>query len=193
MGNVSKIKKYNLEEETKQLKEMGLSYESIAETLKENHPKITDLKALSNMSVMRYFDGEEENAIISGIDQGDSPVNNLVNEFQNEVRDIHKRSLKLCDRAETLLDEIEKSDDDLLKLKAIKEVRDSYDQLRKNYESLIKFGDNRIKAIQNVNLKKEIYVKNMLVGVTKNLCDSCRRKISKELEKYIEVEDNNAS
>ncbi len=37
MGNVSKIKKYELEDEARQLKDMGLSYEDISKTLKDNH------------------------------------------------------------------------------------------------------------------------------------------------------------
>ena len=185
MGNVSKLKKYNLEEEAQQLKDMGYSYEKIAETLKDNHPQIGDIKALSSMSIMRYFDSEEENSITEVIETGGNPVSNLVTEFQEEIRDIHRKSERLANRAEAIFDEIEAGDDNLLKLKALKETRDSYDQLRKNYESLIKFGDNRIKSIQNVNLKKEIHVKNMLVGLTKNLCDECRRKISEELEKFL--------
>jgi len=185
MGNKSKIKKYELEDEARQLKTMGLSYEDIASTLKENHSKIADLKSLSSMSVMRYFDGESEDGVLIDIDQGENPVSSLVCEFQDEIRSIHKRSNTLCDKAESLLDKVELSDDDFLTLKAIKEVRDSYDHLRKNYESLMRFGDNRIKAIQNVNLKKEVHVKNMLVGVTRHLCDGCRRKISEELEKYL--------
>jgi len=185
MGNVSKIKKYELEDEARQLKDMGLSYEDISKQLKDNHSKIADLRALSAMSVMRYFDGETEDGVLVELDQGENPVSNLVCEFQDEVRLIHKKGNSLCTRAEKLLDKLETSDDDLLTLKAIKEVRDSYADLRKNYESLIKFGDNRFKAIQNVNLKKEVHVHNMLVGVTRNLCDECRRKISEELEKYL--------
>lgn len=186
MGNVSKIKKYDLEEEAKQLKDMGLSYEDIATSLKNNHSQIADIKALSSMSVMRYFDSESENGVIMDINQGNNPVSDLIVEFQDVIRDIHKKSNKLCDRAEKILDKLELSDDDLLTLKAIKEVGDRYDQLRRNYESLMKFGDNRIKAIQNVNLKKEIHVHNLLVGVTRHLCGKCRRKISEELEKLIE-------
>jgi len=185
MANVSKIRKYGLEEEAQQLKEMGYSYQDIANTLKNNHPKIEDLKSLSNMSVMRYFDTETENTVVEIVETGGNPVSDLVLEFQNEIRDIHRKSERLAIRAEKILDKIEGGKDDALKLKALKETRDSYDQLRKNYESLLRFGDNRIKSIQNVNLKKEVHVKNMLVGLTKNLCDECRRKISEELEKFL--------
>ena len=188
MTKENKISRYNLEDEAQQLRDMGNSYKVIADTLKRNHPKILDIQKLSPMAVMRYFDSLEEQKLQEELDVGKDPVKDLTEEFCNSVRDINQRSEAIYHRSIRLLDKLEKDGaDSMVILKAIKEVRDSLAEERKNMVALKQYGEKRSLVINNVNLKKEIHVKNMLLSFSKDLnkelCPKCRAKLPKVLEK----------
>ena len=190
MTNISKIEKYNLEDETKQLKEMRYTNEEIAKRLRDNHPEIKDLKKLSGMSVGRYFRSVAENKIEKSVEEGGDPVKDFIDEFRVSIENINKKTEDLYNKTMKILDDIESnSKDDHLRLKAVKEARDSLEQMRKNKVSLIQYGERRTGDIYNVNLKKEYHVKNMLLNFSRELCPKCRSKIPKLFElKEIEEE-----
>ena len=182
MSKENKIIRFNLEEEARQLRELGHSYTSIGKTLAKNHPKIKALQKLSPMSVMRFFDADEQRKIKEQVDQGGNPVKDLTEEFCGAVRDINERSEALYRRSIRILDKMETNNkDDALLLKAVKETRDSLAQLLKNMVALKQFGEKRSMNIQNINLKKEIHVKNMLMSFSRDLneelCPNCRAKM----------------
>jgi uncharacterized phage infection (PIP) family protein YhgE len=177
-----KIIKYNLQDEVNQLKTAGMAYQEIASTIKGNHPEIADLSNLSAMAIQRYFSSEQEKDIEKSVKAGENPVMDFLEEYRKEMKDINRKSNLLYEKSMQLLNSIDQSDDDFLKLKAIKEVRDNLDMLRKNQVSLVEYGEKKTSTIYNVNLKKEIHVKNMLIAFNKNLCSKCRLKIAELLE-----------
>jgi len=183
MTKEHKIIKYNLEDEVQQLQDAGMSYIEIARVIKQNHPTIEDLGNLSAMSIQRYLASKDEREIQEQLDEGKDPIEDFVEEYRKSMHHINIKSEELYKRSLRLLDTLEQSDDDIMKLKAIKEVRDSLDLLRKNQVSLVQFGDKKTNTIYNVNLKKEIHVKNLLMNFNKELCPKCRLKIAELLEK----------
>ena len=187
MVKPSKIRKHNLEEETYQLKDMKYSNQEIAKLLKENHPDIKDISNLSGMSVGRFFRSEAQQDIEVSVKEGGDPIKDFVEEYREAIEDINRKTNELYDKTMKILDDIEsKSNSDALRLKAVKEARDSLEQMRKNKVSLIQYGERRSGDIYNVNLKKEYYVKNMLLHVSRNLCPKCRAEFPKLI---LELED----
>ena len=192
MTKENKLIQYNLQDEARELRKRGSSYLDIAETLKKNHPKIDDIQKLSQMSVMRFLDGDKERELQEQVDLGGNPIKDLTEEFCTAVRDINTRSESIYHRSIRLLDRLEtENKDNLLILKAIKEARDSLAEERKNMIALKQFGEKRSMTIQNINLKKEIHVKNMLMSFSKDLnkelCPNCRAKMPAILGKLEEV------
>ena len=192
MTKENKIVRYNLEDEAQQLRDLGNSYQSVADALAENHPKITDIQKLSPMAVMRYFDSLAERKLQGDLDVGKDPVKDLTDEFCTAVRDINQRSESIYNRSIRLLDDLEAGDaDSVVVLKAIKEARDSLAEERKNMVALKQYGEKKSITIQNVNLKKEIHVKNMLLDFSKDLnkelCPACRMKMPIILEKIDDI------
>ena len=192
MTKENKIIQFDLQEEARQLRELGNSYTSIGKTLSENHPKIEALQKLSPMSVMRFFDADEERKLQEAVDTGGNPVKDLTEEFCTAVRNINQRSEAIYHRSIRLLDKLEtENKDNILILKAIKEARDSLAEERKNMVALKQFGEKKSITIQNVNLKKEIHVKNMLMSFSKDLnkelCPKCRAKMPVILGKLEDI------
>jgi len=192
MTKENKLIQYNLQDEAIDLRKRGSSYLEIAETLKKNHPKIDDIQKLSQMSVMRFLDGNKERELQEQVDLGGDPVKDLTEEFCTAVRDINDRSKTIYNYSMRFLDKLKKENkDNPLILKAIKGVSDSLAEERKNMIALKQFGEKRSMTIQNINLKKEIHVKNMLMSFSKDLnkelCPNCRAKMPAILGKLEEV------
>ena len=182
MTKQHKIIKYHLEDEVQQLKDNGMSYIEIASTIRSNHPTIKELQGLSAMAIQRYLSSKDEREVEEQIESGKDPVGDFVDEYRKSMDKINVKSEELYNRSLALLETLEQSDDDIMKLKAIKEVRDSLDLLRKNQVSLVQFGEKKTNTIYNVNLKKEIHVKNLLMNFNKELCSRCRLRIAELLE-----------
>jgi len=182
MSKEHKIIKYNLQDEVEQLQAAGMAYHEIASTIKGNHPEISDLSNLSSMAIQRFLRQKEESKVEESLKQGRDPISDFIEEYRQAMKDINVKSNILYDKSIQLLNSIDQTDDDILKLKAVKEVRDNIDLLRKNQVSLIQFGEKKTNTIYNVNLKKEIHVKNLLMNFNKNLCSKCRFKIAEILE-----------
>ena len=133
MTKENKIVQYNLQEEVRDLRKQGNSYNDIAMTLRKNHPKILDIQKLSQMSVMRFLESDKELQLQEQVEIGIDPVKDLTEEFCTAVRDINERSESIYHRSIRLLDKLETENKDKnLILKAIKEARDSLAEERKN-------------------------------------------------------------
>jgi len=102
------------------------------------------------------------------------------------MKEIDMKSNALYERTVKLLDSIDQSDDDIMKLKAIKEARDGLHLLKDNQVALIQYGEKKVNTINNVYLKKEIHVKNLLMEFNKSLCGNCKRKIAEMLEQEVD-------
>ena len=180
-----KIIKYNLQDEVDQLQTMGMAYHEIASKIKENHPDIADLSNLSAMAIQRYLASSRETKIIEDVKQGKDPVTDFIGEYRQAMKDINEKTETLYNKSIKVLNDIELTNDDIMRLKAIKEVRDNIEQIRKNQVSLVQFGEKKTNTIYNVNLKKEIHVKNLLLNFVKGLCPKCKRNVSEILEEVV--------
>jgi len=183
MSKENKIIQYNLEDEVKQLREMNYSVHDIAKRISDNHPEIHSLKNLSGMSISRYIRNAEEKELQGEVTEGKDPVKDFTEMYRDEVDDIHEKTKELYEKSIIILKDIEEGSQDYnVKLKAIKEVRDNLNQMLKNQVSLKQYGERRANTIYNVNLKKEIHVKNLLLNFVNSLCPKCKAKISKLVE-----------
>ena len=182
MTKEHKIIKYNLQDEVEQLHTAGMAYHEIAGTIKGNHPEIADLHNLSAMAIQRYLKDKDEKQIVEDVKQGKDPVKDFIEEYREAMKDIDRKSSSLYDRSVRLLDSIEQSDDDILKMKALKEVRDSLHLLKDNQVALVQYGERKVNTINNVYLKKEIHVKNLLMEFNKCLCGKCKKNVADMLE-----------
>ncbi len=183
--NVNKIEKYGLEDEVKQMKDMGYSYKDIAHSIKESHPKNGDLQKLSSMSIMRFLKTDEERQMSENLDMGMDPIKKLNQETRLQMKKIDERCEQIYDESLMILDEAKQKDDIDLKIRALKCVRDDLSNLMKNKESIMKTYDKQIKVAGNLNLKKEVHVKNMILGISNNLCPECKRNIQDVIEEML--------
>lgn len=181
-----KIIKYNLEDEVEQLQAAGMAYHEIASTIRGNHPEIADLSNLSAMAIQRYLKQNEDTKIEESVKQGKDPVSDFIDEYRQAMKDIISKTDKLYGISMDILNSVKESDDDILKMQAVKTAINNLDLMRKNHESLVNNSNSKIKSINNVNLKKEVHVKNYLINFTKYLCPVCRSKISQVLETEVD-------
>lgn len=186
MTKEHKIIKYNLQDEVEQLHTAGMAYHEIASTIKGNHPEIADLSNLSPMAIQRYLKNEQEEEVEKAVREGKDPVKDFVEEYREKMKEIDRKSNALYERTVKLLDSIDQSDDDIMKLKAIKEARDGLHLLKDNQVALIQYGEKKVNTINNVYLKKEIHVKNLLMEFNKCLCGKCKLKIAEMLEQEVD-------
>lgn len=186
MTKEHKIIKYNLQDEVEQLHTAGMAYHEIASTIRGNHPEIADLSNLSSMAIQRYFADSREKEVEQEVREGKDPVKDFAEEYRQAIKDIDIESRELYQRTKKILDSICESDDDIMKLKAVKEARDSLHQLKDNQVALIQYGDKKATAITNVFMKKELHVKNYLMNYTKCLCGKCKLKIAEMLEQEVD-------
>jgi len=178
MTKTSKIEKFNLIDEFKQLYDLSYGNEEIARVLISNHPEIEGLQNLSGMSVGRFRKKYEESLMDSEIKLGKDPFD----DFSTVARDIYDKIEKLYDRSLDILDDVEQNGNDALRLKAVKEARDSLKEMLKARESMIQFADDKIDTARNLNMKKEYNVKIMILNLSKSLCPKCRKELAKVLE-----------
>jgi len=179
---INKIIKYNLQDETFQLRDMGYSNEEIAEKLKNNHPEITDLKKFSGMSVGRFFKSDECKKIEEQVKNGGDPISDFIKEYRDRINSVEQHTSDLYDECKKILDDAKKDGTILDKLKAVDMTLKSLEQSRKNMVSLVQYGERQTNNFYNVNLKKEYHIKNLLLNFSEKLCPKCRAKIPELLE-----------
>lgn len=188
MVKENKILKYDLGNEVDAMLDQGMSLADIATTVKETHQDVIDLQDLSAMSVMRYRNSRDQTNIAKRTEEGEDFVDTFLKDFRNAMEDLNKKSNNIYDRSIKLLNKLEKEENTDSTLKAIKEVTNSVEQLRKNWTTLAQYGVRQTSNIYNINLKKEQNTKIMLLEWTRDLCPSCRDKKYKELSKEDVVE-----
>ena len=74
-------------------------------------------------------------------------------------------------------------------MKALREARETIKQMRDNAIAVQQYGERHTTSIYNINLKKEIYIKNILLNFVQelsNLCPECRKKTLPALIKKLE-------
>jgi len=173
----SKIIKYNLQDEAKQLKDMGYTNEEISRKLGDNHPEIKELKKLSGMSVGRFFKSDECKEIEEKLLKGENPVTDFITEYRDRIEKIENYTLDLYEECKTILADAKLDGTIIDKLKAVDMTLKSLEQSRKNMVSLVQYGERQTNNFYNVNLKKEYHIKNLLLNFSEKLCPKCRSKI----------------
>jgi len=180
---ISKIIKYHMEDEAKQLKEMGYTNEEISDKLRENHPEIKELTKFSGMSVRRYFESDECKKIEEKVLKGEDPVSDFIKEYRDKLDTIEQRTSDLYEECKTILEDAKKDGSILDKLKAVDVTLKSLEQSRKNMVSLVQYGERQTNNFYSVNLKKEYHIRNLLLNFSEKLCPKCRNKIPELLGK----------
>lgn len=184
MPTQTKIEKYGLEEEVLAMRKAGLSYSAIAKELKRRYPEIEDLKDINKMSIKRFLEKYLTKEYEEKLERGESPVRDIYTEFKEKMRKLIARTEEQNLKIEGLLDKaLEEKDYDLM-LRVLREIRENYKEIRQQMTALIQYGEERIRPLVNINVKKELKINNMLLMFASNLCPKCKAKVSTILAEY---------
>jgi hypothetical protein len=186
MSKQGKIEKWNLEDEVIRLKEEGKGSQSIAQAISLKYNDIPELRDISHMSVVRFIERFDEMKMEDRMEENKDPTKAIAEEFNIKMREsildaekarqtINSYMVKLKTEPESM------SSSDVQKI--ISSWQKINDQYRKNLVSLREFADNRIiRPTQNIIYKKEINIKNLLLEISRDLCQNCRNIIKEKLE-----------
>jgi len=186
MVNVSKIKKYNLEDRVINLRDAGFGLEEIVQTIKNENPNIHELSNLSMMSISRFLDTNKTDVALDKIKNDENPAEELRSEFRDKMYDLHKETEDIYKIMKSSLKKIVLEGDNYKTIKSAREIINAIEQSRKNWTSLIQFGSEESKHIEKAQEVNIIEVHNLLINVSKDLCPNCRRKIVG----YVTTEEN---
>jgi len=177
MPNVSKIKKFNLENRVLKLKEAGFGLSDIVDTIKTENSDIPELQNLSMMSISRYLDSHKTETALNKIQNQEDPIEELRSEFRDRMYELHNETQDIYKIMKKSLKKVVKEEDSYTVIKAAKDTINAIEQARKNWTSLIQFGVNEFKPIEKAQEINIIEVHNLLINVSKDLCPECRRKV----------------
>jgi hypothetical protein len=187
MAKDCKVSKWKLDNEVLQLNQEGMSNVAIAHHINKEYSDIEDLRNISHMSIGRFLQSNRESETLNKLDMVKDPGKFIEEEFNSKIR----QNIQDAEQMNNLVNEF------TIKLKSGKEIssvelnrivnswKKTNDQIRMNLVSLRQFADsNIIKPTQNIIYKKEINIKNLLLGVSRGLCPVCKKRIEEELEEY---------
>ena len=187
--NVNKIVKYGLQDLVKNLKSEGKSDSEIAKIISEQYgSKYPELKNISRMSIARFFEALARQEVQDKLDSGkteDDIIEEIYEEFRTKMRELIAKMEERDKIIDELLEEAKQKRDSKKILEYLREQRQDIEQLRKNLVSLVQYAERQFKPIIQIDMHKEIKVKNLLLAFSKELCPECRRKVAK---KILEVE-----
>lgn len=184
MTRKSKIEKWDLKGEVQRLDKQGKGNKAIANAISHKYADIPELEKISAMSINRYLKKQDENKMEEHMEETKNPTKAIKEEFNNKMRE----SIQDAESARQTIDKyMNKLEHDNLSAKEVQKIISSWqkinDQYRKNLVSLREFTDNRIiRPTQNIIYKKETNIKNMLLEISRDLCDDCRSKVKKKLK-----------
>ena len=87
MPKQNKIDRFGLGNEVLSLREKGLNLEEIANQLKYNHPSISELKDVNQMTISRYLKRHSIQSLKDDINQGLDPETQLREELRRKIDD----------------------------------------------------------------------------------------------------------
>jgi len=187
--NVNKIVKYGLQDFVKSLKNEGKSDTEIARIISEQYGgKYPELKNLSRMSIARFFEALARDEVQEKLNAGkteDEIIEEIYNEFRRKMRAIIQKMEERDKIIDELLEEAKRKGETKEILEYLREQRQNIEQLRKNLVSLVQYAERQFKPVIQIDMHKEIKVKNLLLSFSKELCPECRKKVAK---KILEVE-----
>ncbi len=187
--NVNKIVKYGLQDLVKSLKNEGKSDTEIARIISLQYgDKYPELKNLSRMSIARFFEALARDEVQEKLNAGkteDEIIEEIYNEFRQKMRAIIQKMEERDKIIDELLEEAKRKGETKEILEYLREQRQNIEQLRKNLVSLVQYAERQFKPVIQIDMHKEIKVKNLLLSFSKELCSECRKKVAK---KILEVE-----
>jgi gas vesicle protein len=190
MTRTGKIEKWGLEDEVRNMLDEKKSYSQIAKHINNKYNDIPELTKVNKMTISRYVEKMDEKDMKEKIDEVKDPAKVIQSEFNQRIRENILDAEHMNNLVNSYSNKLETGDLTTKELSTmIKAWKDTNDQIRKNLVNLREFTDHRvIKPTQNIIYKKEINIKNMLVDFARELCPSCKKKVSNLLE---EIENEN--
>ena len=186
MANVNKIVKYGLVDFVKSLKNEGLSDGEIARTIAEKYgSKYPELKNISRMSVARFFEALAREEVKEQLKSGkseDEIIEEIYSEFRSKMLQLIRKMEERDKLIDELLEEAKKEKDVRRLIEYLREQRQNIEQLRKNLVSLVQYAERQFKPIIQIDMHKEVKIKNMLLLFSKELCPECRKRVTQKLK-----------
>ncbi|MHA1675771.1 MAG: hypothetical protein ACTSU6_01200 [Candidatus Njordarchaeales archaeon] len=191
MANINKIIKYGLVDYVKQLKNEGMTDGEIARTIAKKYGnQYPELKNISRMSVSRFFEALSREKIKEELQSGsteDEIVEKIYQEFRTKMLALIKKMEERDKLLDEFLEEAKEKNDIRSFISYLREQRQNIEQLRKNLVSLVQYAERQIKPIIQIDMHKEVKIKNMLLLFSKELCPECRKRVR---DKILELDDN---
>ena len=177
MPKQNKIDRFGLGNEVLSLREKGLNLEEIANQLKYNHPSISELKDVNQMTISRYLKRHSIQSLKDDINQGLDPETQLREELRRKIDDWEDETHEIYLIMKKALKRIVKEGDDYKTIKAAQNTLKAIEQSRKNLITQVEEGFKRFGMIEQAKEVNFVQVNNLLVGVSEILCPTCRRKL----------------
>jgi len=177
MTKVNKIVQYGLEQEVNNLVNAGFSQDEIASHLRQAHPDISDLSALSAMSINRYLKSAKIGEYLDTVEGGDDPEELLRAEFREKMYELEEQTLEIYKIMRTELKKVAKTADSIDIIRAAKDVLTSMEQRRKNWSTFLEQAYRQFGYAKEAKQTNLIQINNFLVDISRELCPNCRKKI----------------
>lgn len=173
----SKIVKYKLQDEVERLRESGLGYQEIAESVNRNHDKVS----ISFMCVKRYLESSKEkekvDSALEVIDEGGDIWENMHSDFRRKMDDLEDETQEIYLIMKRSLKNIIDTGDDYKTIKAARDTLAALDQQKKNWIDLIQWGISEFKPIEKAQTLNLTKVNNLFIQLSDKLCPKCRSNI----------------
>jgi hypothetical protein len=190
MSKKSKLHEAGLVEEAKELRKEGFGYIAIADTIKKQHPEITEL---SHMAVKRALEIVERDKIEGQIEEGKNPVDEFAVEFKNKTDENTKKLEGLEKKANDILDKAMGGDDISDMTKAMKELREVLGQITKNRIAIQQYGVRQINNLDREAFKQKEQVRILLVKwiniIKEDTCPMCKEKVIPKVIELVGLEE----
>jgi len=174
MTKENKIIEYKLEDDVVKMKESGMTYREIANAL--NLSNNTD-GTFSHMAIKRFFDSYKVQVHQEELDKGLDPMNHLRDEFKERMYTLDDDTHEIYKTMRKALKAIAKEGDNYKTIKACRETLNAIEQSRKNWSSLIQWGINEFRPIEQAKETNVVKINNLLVNMSRELCPNCRSKV----------------
>lgn len=175
MPRGSKIDRYGVGDEILALRQGNMGYEAIADAINANHPEID--KPLSHMCVKRWLKQKriqiKEERLKDGDDLGDS----LRATFRERLYDLDYRTNEIYHIMNKALKKIIKEGNNTQIIRAAKDVLVSINQSRGNWVSLMQFGINEFKEINEAKQQTTVNIDKLLIEISNELSPDARREL----------------
>ena len=170
------------------MKDEGKSDAEIARYISNQYGnRYPELKNISRMSIARYFEAKARAKIQEKIeDKGEEAVvKEIYEEFRKKMRALISKMEERDKLLDELIDEAKANKDYESLIEYIREQRNDIEMIRRSLVSLIQYAEKEFKPIIQIDVKKEINVRNMLLSFSNILCPECRAKVAKQIQEEL--------